>query len=656
MMSLRVGKLSEFLQPKGMALALSVLLAAVFLLSYKAWNNSSAECVRCHGDREKLEKLKAPWAYVTNEVVWKESRHPHIECRDCHLGNGRAKEKETAHKGMLRMLIVSDEGTLLERTAAYPYGLSKTGPDSLSALLPTVIGGHGAPSRPVRNILWHDRSPETFDFDPGIMNKTCGKSGCHPEELKQFQTSVMGKNHRQRTMQTWLRPYGPHNCGPSFADRLPSESHEGTSFDFTNARKIMEELNVPFSADQAKTKQKFCNVCHAGCLDCHFTPGLYEEGEKKESATGAHIFRRTPTAETCSGFGRSNTMCHPGAMHSRRGETYIGGDYSVPHGMKPDVHYEKGIDCVSCHPTGEGGMGHVERKADCQDCHLEVEEAAAGDPHRKMDCATCHISELRGYQLTVWGPGRVAGKENPFNKYALYYGVQSPPIIIKDQKGIWMPVKVLPHSLANVKDDIPASEGISFRWPGGETRDAYYTVGTVSIEQDGHTPSILNNKHLLWLQLDQAAHPYGRARTCSSCHERSRQVAVSEWEFFDTQGSDSFTGDHRIVADEKGIRITDLRTTSPIIPLSGSSITDFAPWVYFKDRWTMPGDFSIKIDSQKYRRSLRLAKALDERIRVLDARAESLGKKERMRYKGLRAFALHNPEEGMKRLAAEFPQ
>ncbi len=650
-----VGRLSAFLNPKGVIIALIIVVGVVLSLSYRVWNNSSVECVRCHADKDKMERLKASWAYVTDEIVQRESRHPHILCRDCHLGNGRAKEKDAAHKGMLRMLIVSDNGNLLDRVKAYPYGLSKTGDDSLTALMPQIpVSGKSLPEA-VRNILWHDRSPETFDFDPRITEKTCAKSGCHPEELKQFQTSVMGKNHRQRTMQTWLKPYGPHNCGPSFADMLSSESHKKTLFDFTNTRAIMKELNVPFTQEQAKDKQKICNICHVGCLDCHFTPGLREDGAIKQSSGGAHVFSKVPTAESCSGFGRGNTICHPGAMHSRRGETYIGGDYSMPQGMAPDVHYKKGLGCVACHPTGEGGMGHMERKAYCQDCHLEVEEAGSKDVHSKMDCATCHISELRGYQITAWGPGQVAGRENPFNKYSLYYGVQSPPIIIKDQKGIWMPVKIWPHSLANVKDEVPQSEGIKFRWPAGETRDAYYIAGTVTIKQDKDAPSRLNNKHLLWLEIEQAAHPFGKARNCSSCHDSPRQISASRWEFMDDQGAESFSGDHRIEADEKGLRITGLKTTSPIRPLPGYSITDFAPWVYFKDRWNIPGDFAIRTDMQKYRRYLSLSQALEKKIRILDSCSGSFDKKKRMKYQSLKAFALHNPEEGLKRLAQDFP-
>ena len=649
------GWLAEHLTAKSVTILVLAAAVIVFFLGYRALGDTSAGCVLCHADKGRLEKLNASWAYVTDEAVRRESRHSTILCRDCHLGNGRSDDKNTAHRGMLKMLIVSDNTTLMDRREGYPYGLSQTGDDRLTALMPKKHKGSRWVPFPVRNILWHDRSAVTLDYDPQIISKTCGKSGCHPEEMKQFGSSSMGANHRQRTMTTWLKPYGPHNCGPSFADTLPSGKHNSATFDYVNTRGIMEELNVPFSPEQARDKQKFCNVCHSGCLDCHYTPLLPDDTGKTVARGGVHTFRKVPTAESCSGYGRSNSMCHPGAMHSRRGETYVGGDYSVPAGMQPDVHYKKKLGCVACHITGEGGMGHIERKASCRECHMEVEEAMADDAHRDMDCATCHISELRGYQITAWGPGLVAGKKNPFTKYSLYYGIQSPPILVKDQKGKWMPVKIWPHSLANVKPDVPASGAMQFRWPKGETRDAYFVLGTFSIPQN--TPAVFepNNKHLLWLEIEQAAHPYGPSRSCRSCHRRSEQTSVSRWEFQDNQGAEPFTGGYTIMAGERGILIESMETTSPVRPLPGYNLTDFAPWLFLKDKWRMPGDYSIKTDRRKYLEYLTLFDMLKERIKTLDARSVSFDPKTLNTYKALRSFALHYPKEGLKRLQAQFP-
>ncbi len=598
----------------------------IAFLGYRTWENSSIECVKCHSNKTLLKKLGYPEFYVTDLMVEEQSKHPNIECRDCHLGDGRAKDKDNAHEGMLKAIFVGEDGTVLNRMQYYKEPLLPTGDNRIYELLPkTEEDGYLYLLPELRNLLWHDRDRETFNFDPEITQKTCSKSNCHPEELKQFKKTIMGRNYRQRYMRTWTKPYGPHNCGPSFADIPPLSEIGDTGFSYENTEEIIKTLNVPFSREQADAKQKFCNICHAGCLDCHYTPSNEE---------GVHSFTRVPKSESCAGFGRGTSICHPGAMQSRRGETYIGGDYSVPPGMEPDAHYKKGIHCVDCHPTGEMGMGDMERKATCQDCHIEIEEAHAKSIHKKLDCASCHISELRGYQLTVWGPGVVAKKPNPFKKYSLYYGIQTPPVLLKDQAGIWRPYKIWPHSLGNIKINVPPSPDIQYRWPDGETHDAYYVIGTFD-----NLPA--NNKHLLWLQIAQASHPFVKARSCDSCHGE-KQVSRSEWEFFDNYGAEPFKGEHRIVADSNGLRIEGLKNTTPIKIVKGFKLEDFASWVHLKDLWKVPGDYSIKTNPVDYKEYLNISENTNKKITELERLSKDFEKKELKRYKTVKGVVLHN--------------
>ncbi len=622
------GDLSKRMRPLLVVVLFLQFVVITATLGYRRWMDTSDGCIRCHSDRKKLKELKAEWAYVTLEDVRKQSRHPNITCRDCHLGNGRTDEPEEAHRGMLKMLIVGEDGSILSREEGYPGPLRESGDDEMFALMPKIeMEGELYMLPWVRNILWHDRDPETLGFDPELAEQTCGKSGCHPEALKQFRKTIMGRNYRQRTMRTWLKPYGPHNCGPSFADPAPPEVLEAARFDYRNTEEIIKELNTEFTRQQAEAKQRFCNVCHAGCLDCHYAPS---------AKSGVHAFLRVPESKSCSGWGRGASTCHPGAMVSRRGETYIGGDYSIPQGMKPDVHYKKGIQCVDCHLTGEKGMGDIERTASCQDCHIDEEDALKEGLHREMLCAACHISQLGGYQITVWGPGKVAERENPFHKYSLYYGIQRPPIIMKDQKGIWMPVKVWPHSVGNIGVEVPPSDEVKFRWPDGQTRDAYYIIGTFDDLPE-------NNKHLLWMEIEEAAHPFGKARDCESCHRSESQISYSEWEFYDNDGAEPFRGEHRIVADSRGLRIEGLQNTTPIKVLPGRRLSDFASWVYLKDKWKVPGDFSIKVDRKKYLKY----KEIYSKLKVLlDKKERSLRDKRALRrHRQLRLKLLHNLKE-----------
>ncbi|MFN3395554.1 MAG: hypothetical protein ACK4Z9_02005 [Thermodesulfovibrionales bacterium] len=617
-----LGKISDFINRKTAFFLLLQFVLIVSFLGYRNYKDSDIGCVSCHANKERMQSLGYPQFYMTREMVERESNHPNVKCHECHLGDGRASDAGKAHKGMLKALLINEAGDVLERKKVAPGPLLPHGTDRIRELLPE--------NTEVRNILWHDRNPETLNFDPHIAKKTCGKSNCHPQELKQFSTTIMGTNFRQRTMRTWTEPYGPHNCGPSFADLPPLPYLKDAGFDFKNTGDIVRNLNVPFSKEQAIAKQKFCNVCHAGCLDCHYAP---------DRNKGVHNFLKRPTSESCAGNGRGTSICHPGAMQSRRGETYIGGDYSIPTGMSPDVHYKKNIHCADCHSTGEKGMGDMQRKATCQGCHYRIEESHKKGPHKGLDCATCHINELRGYQITIWGPGYVADKPNPFKKYSLYYGIQKPPIIMKDQKGIWMPVKIWPHSVGNIKEDVVPSKGLMFRWPRGETRDAYYVIGTFD-----NLPS--NNKHLLWLEIEQAAHPFGKARDCESCHKSERQVAISTWRFEDDQGAEPFNGSHRIVADKDSLRIEGLKNTTPLNLLEGARLEDFASWVYLKDKWVMPGDFSIKTDRAKYLLSLRKFREIEKRLRISERESLTYDKNTLKRYRELRGSILHNHEDG----------
>lgn len=623
----RPGTISSILNKKIIFFLILQAAIAISFAGYHAWNKSSAECIRCHSDQKKLAELGYPEFFVTPEIVAVQSKHSTADCRDCHLGNGRATDKDKAHKGMLKMLIVGEEAELKRRKVFYPSALTPTGKNRLFELIPKMeIDGKLRYPYEVRTILWHDRDPETYNFDPEMAQKTCARSDCHPEQLKQFNTTFMATNFRQRTMRTWLVPYGPHNCGPSFADLPPREVLQAAGFDYQNTEKIRSNLNIPFSGQQAEDKQRVCNTCHAGCLDCHYTPCKDEP----------HRFIKAPQSESCSGFGRAS-MCHSGSMESRRGETYIGGDYAIPSGIEPDVHYKKGIHCLACHPTGKKGMGDMERKADCQDCHIAVEEAHAKGIHKKLACAACHVNELGGYQTTIWGPGFFADKQNPFYKYALYYGIQKPPILMKGQQGIWMPVKIMPHAVGNIKQKVSRSPTVQFRWPSGETKDAYYIVGTF----DG-LPE--NNNHLLWLEIQQAAHPYGKGRTCESCHQE-KQISMSSWEFLEDQGTEeTFTGEYEIVAEERTLSIRNMRNTSPIIPFDEYNLSDFASWLYLKDKWKMAGDFSIKTDQQKYQQYYEKYNILVKKLEKLDRSAKNLDKKMLRRYRDAKATAIHNVE------------
>jgi len=379
-------------------------------------------------------------------------------------------------------------------------------------------------------------------------------------------------------------------------------------------------------------KQKACNVCHTGCLDCHYTPTVER---------GSHAMSRTPPAANCTGGGRSTFICHAGTMERRRGDSYLGKDFSEPAGLPEDVHVKEKMECVDCHQTGPGGMGHIERRATCQDCHPEVEQAMAQSSHKNVACEACHVKILGGYEMTSWGVGMVLSRPNPFKKYSLYYGPQEPPILIKDQKGIWMPTKIWPNSMGGFKETVAPKPGLTWRWPEGETRDAFVQLGTFDF-QGG------NNTYLAWIQVEQVAHPLGKSRSCESCHASAAQTAKVTWEYLDSQGAEYFTGSQKVVADKDGLRVIDIKATSKITLLDGGRSENFAAWMHLGDIWRTSGDFSIpKSDPVKYQKlekGLRDARAKldveDKQLKVREAKGEDV-KKLRRRWKEEKAATVH---------------
>jgi hypothetical protein len=337
-------------------------------------------------------------------------------------------------------------------------------------------------------------------------------------------------------------------------------------------------------------------------------------------------------------------------MERRRGDSYLGKDFSEPAGMPEDVHVAKRIECVGCHETGPGGMGHISRKATCQDCHIEIEQAIVGSVHKNLVCAACHVKILGGYEMTSWGPGEILSKPNPFKKYSLYYGPQEPPILIKDQSGRWMPTKIWPNSAGGIKEVIEPKSGLTFRWPKGETHDAYALLGTFSVPRG-------NNNYLAWLQVEEVAHPYGKSRPCGSCHDSETQIAQVTWKYFDTQGAEPFTGSQQVVAGKNGLQIRNVKATSKVVPMADGKTASFAAWILLGDIWKTTGDFSIpQSDPVKYSRLSKDLRTVQARLKILDRllkKKESRGddvKNLRRRLKEAKAVALHEPESAGKLL------
>lgn len=541
-------------------------------------------CLDCHASAAKMKELGYPHFTVTAEET-KAQTGMSAGCSDCHLGNPAKKEKDKAHAGMGRLLIVKKKGLHAE-TAQRKYPL-EFGTDPLTRIK-YVADKEGKPAVDpgVAMILYQDRRKDTLSQDFTMMEKTCG--ACHAKEFAEFKKSTMGKNGKQSQYRSWTdKERGPHNCGVWFDGNL---------------EKISATTTLPFPKEKALLGQRSCATCHVGCLDCHYEPQAKDPANPK---LGMHTFNRTPSPQSCYGGGRG-TYCHAGPEERRRGAGFFGATYSYPEGATPDVHSANKVGCLDCHESSGTnprlGHGMVRRHGKCFTCHLQAVQSHPYSVHKMLSCEACHVQNVGGYQATFWGPGILAGTPTPFFKYKEYYGIMPEPILMRDQNRRWIPVKPFPMAVMNQKVGYPYPKPLShWRFPLGpseleRTDDAWGYAGLF-----GGLPE--NNQALLWIQMDKVSHKYGKSRSCASCHDhpKGEQRQTVTWEFNDA-GALPFTGSHTVVGDQTGIYIRGMKANEKIQLLDGYFLSSFAPWVYLPDKWSVRGNFAIPPvkDRKKY--------------------------------------------------------
>lgn len=618
-------------------LALAVLFSFAPLAAL-AFDPASG-CVRCHGDREAMSRLGAEDMYLDPAAVDREvGMKGKPTCVSCHLGDPAAAEKEAAHTGMARPLLMVDgekkasAPATRDGLAMLPLVPRRSGP---SSMLPDIDPQDAAEAgiTGLKGLFWHDRDPVTFAYSPSVARRTCGT--CHPGQTEDYNRSGMGLVLYQRANRSFSEPLpGPHNCGAWF---------EG------NGERLAEETSVPFSASQNEAAARSCNACHGGCNDCHYQP---HRGE------GRHLFARRPDALTCYGGGRGVT-CHAAPMERRRGAGFLRDEFAHPKSLFAGGHQEAGLDCLDCHSLPGHDSGHVasaEARGSCGRCHGEIAAAVKESYHARVDCSSCHIDEIGGYQLTFWGPGTFAGNETPYAKHSAYYGVRDKPTLIRNAEGRWLPYKPYPMAVLNQKKELPPSSGVVFRAvpektvPGREslgepgsipvsrradqTHDAYIAAGTREVPGNG--------KAILWIQMDRVSHALGGGRECDDCHASHEQSATSEFTYFDKRNvAAPVVGSYKVVADGKGMRFVDL-IHSEVKPQPGRRAEDFAPFVRLPGAWNVEGiDLSIPFDPARVAAAKAEVQGIMKELDDLETKTQNEERISQLRQ--VRAVAWHRP-------------
>lgn len=551
-------------------------------------------CIACHGSAETMAAAGYSQLTLSATAVYAQTKMA-AACTDCHLGDAAAAEKDAAHAGMPRPRAVTKKYKALARpemSEADRAGwlpLAPRGSKQATRLGPKkIVGTELKDNDEYRTVLWHDKNPGTLAFNPMLAEKTCGR--CHAEQVRTFVKTAMGGAkgvHTQSQYRTWTGSSGPQSCG-LWLGVMTEPGQEG--FTDENVKLFNAHSTMPVPTEAAFNMQRNCNTCHVGCLDCHYRP---EAAAPADAAQGGHTFVRMPDAQTCYGNGRSFT-CHAGPLERRRGDGYLKGEYvqATEEGKKllkdrPDVHVRQGMVCVDCHRENEKTGFHADfrRDVDCARCHSAVSTAQAAGVHRNVDCAACHVSLIGGYAFNFWTVGGEAGRENPATRIQDYLVDAIAPVLVKNPAGNWIPVHPVPHTSGNVNPrEVKLSKRLMFRnRPDAavdrryRSNDSYAVTGLVNSLDD------TDRAVMVWLNVDRVAHGIGKSRSCESCHATTGQTIFTRF----TAGSyrDVEEGAYTIVADDKGLRITDFQG-----PDGGPPAEGLKP---FAKKWAVPGNFAL---------------------------------------------------------------
>lgn len=253
-----------------------------------------------------------------------------------------------------------------------------------------------------------------------------------------------------------------------------------------------------------------CASCHATCGDCHVSrPDSAGKGFIK-----SHQFQRTP---------HQKYQCM--ACHGSRIEHDFVGDSEA--GRPPDVHFGKGLDCMSCHSGDEMHQAagdapdryHLARAPRCEDCHRDAESNEHHQAH--WDDLSCHVCHAQPYSSCTachtgggWKTDPAYQENNPWESFKIglnpfedrrykYVTLRHAPVA-PDSYDAWGEVDALkdfaalptwkhatPHSVRRWTDRTVVPEGASCAAschmgdPGGGPENAAHYLFTSDVEGVG---------------------------------------------------------------------------------------------------------------------------------------------------------------------------
>ena len=230
-----------------------------------------------------------------------------------------------------------------------------------------------------------ERAHRGLIINPGelaVADRTCGTTGCHPEEVKRTRKSLMATN---RGIISTLRYYWGET----------DSYHEKITIDELNEKNIKTPAADYF--------RKLCATCHTGmtkgalpgflaekgggCTACHSTPPQGADAAK--GIFHAKITKNVPLHNCVRCHNRSGRigLTYQGKYESEGyGTPYSEGELSGAQlgdgryfrQLTPDVHFKAGMVCGDCHTQkevmGDGkDHSHLQEQLEvrCDSCHAE---------------------------------------------------------------------------------------------------------------------------------------------------------------------------------------------------------------------------------------------------------------------------------------------
>jgi len=222
--------------------------------------------------------------------------------------------------------------------------------------------------------------------DLRVIERTCGQANCHPGDVKKVRNSLMATNHG--ILRRLIEVFGEKELLKKYPHLKVADLYHSTSaFEQSKALDYFRKLCGSCHLYLEKEKfEGFLAEKGGGCVACHL------EGKKedlKQKKLHPKLVKAIPLEKCVKCHNRSGRI---GLTYQGLYETPQGGifDKRLPDGREvvkitPDVHYQKGLQCIDCHTRDEVmGNGSFYKgiseslEVRCETCHLEEGKTEKG--------------------------------------------------------------------------------------------------------------------------------------------------------------------------------------------------------------------------------------------------------------------------------------